>query len=151
MCPARRTLPAGQVTAITGGSAGDYRPVLAFSAPGGAGATATATPVMNDQGGIASVTLSSGGSQYTSTPTLTITARNSGATAALLDLHLGAETAQCWEWDGTPPVGYDPADPATYPVIGDGTNPYLEDALPTEQGLQISANFRGVCDCSDCP
>lgn len=139
----------GQIAAITGGSAGNYLPTLAFSGGGGAGATATAA--MDDQGGIASVTITAAGSGYTSEPTLTITPRSSASTAADLLLHLGTETARCAVWDGAVPGGYNPATPSTYPVIGDGTNAYWPLAVPTSDGTTLVANLRAVCDDSTCP
>jgi len=44
------------------------------------------------------------------------------------------ETERCAIWDGTIPEGYDPDDPSTWPIIGDGTNPYFELAIPEENG-----------------
>lgn len=143
------TLTGGQVTAITGGSAGNYLPTLAFSSGGGTGATATCT--MDAQGGIATVTIGAAGSGYTSAPTLTITPKVSGTTAATLHLHLGTETARCAVWDGITPPGYDAATPSTYPIIGDGTNPYFELPVPTTDGTTLVANLRAVCDCTACP
>ena len=142
------TLSGGTVSAITGGSAGDYLPTLAFSSGGGSGATATCA--MDSQGGIASVSLGAAGSGYTSEPTLTITAKVSGSTAADLLLHLGTETARCAVWDGVTPGGYDPATPSTYPIIGDGTNPYWSLAVPSSDGTTLVANLRAVCDGSSC-
>jgi hypothetical protein len=143
------TLTAGQVTAIAGGSAGNYRPALAFSGGGGSGATATAT--MDEAGGIASVALTAPGSGYTSAPTLSITARNTGATAADLLLHLGTETARCVVWDGITPGGYNPATPSTYPILGDGTYPYFSLPVPATDGITLVANLRAVCDGTACP
>lgn len=143
------TLTGGQVTAITGGSAGNYLPTLAFSGGGGSGATATTT--MDDQGGISAVTVGASGSGYTSAPTLTITAKVSGALAADLLLHLGTETPRCDVWDGVTPPGYDPATPSTYPILGDGTNPYFELTVPSTDGTTLVANVRAVCDGSPCP
>ena len=93
------TLTAGQVSAIASGSAGDYRPTLAFT--GGAGSGATATCTVDSTGGIAAVTVTAGGSAYASEPTLTITPKVTGPTAADLIIHLGTETAKCAVWDGT--------------------------------------------------
>jgi len=93
----------GEVATITGGNAGNYLPTLVFSAPGGspAGTTATATCTVDSQGGIATVTIGTGGTKYTSEPSLTITSKVSGTTAADLIVHLGTETAKCAVWDGT--------------------------------------------------
>jgi hypothetical protein len=142
------TLTAGQVTAIAGGGAGNYRPALAFSGGGGSGATATAT--MDETGGIASVTLTAPGSGYTSAPTLSITARNTGATAADLLLHLGTETARCAVSDGITPGGYNPATPSTYPILGDGTDPFFSIPVPAADGTTLVANLRAVCDGTAC-
>jgi len=93
----------GEVASIAGGNGGNYLPTLVFSAPGGspAGTTATATCTVDPQGGIATVTLGTGGTKYTSQPSLTITSKVSGTTAADLIVHLGIETAKCAVWDGT--------------------------------------------------
>lgn len=88
----------GQVTGIASGSAGDYRPTLAFSGGGGSGATATCT--VDSTGGITAVTVTAGGSAYTS-GAVTITSKVSGSTDADLLIHLGTETAKCAVWDGT--------------------------------------------------
>jgi len=93
------TLTAGQVSAIAFGTAGNYRPTLAFTGGGGSGATATCT--VDSTGGIDAVTITAGGSAYTIEPTLTITAKITGSTAADLIIHLGTETAKCAVWDGT--------------------------------------------------
>lgn len=142
------TLTGGQVTAISGGTAGDYRPTLAFS--GGAGSGATATCTVDDTGGIDTVTVTAAGSAYTSAPTLTITPKVSGSVAADLLISLGTETPFCTVWDGVEPGGYDPDDPTTYPILGDGTNPYFEIAVPTTDGTTLVANVRAVCDGSAC-
>lgn len=143
------TLTGGQVTAISGGSAGDYRPTIAFSAPGGGGTTATATCTVDETGGIDAVTVTNAGSLYTAAPTLTITAKVSGATDADLLIRMGAETARCLVWDGTVPGGYDPATPSTYPILpGSG---YYDLAVPTSDGTTLVANLRAVCDGSACP
>lgn len=141
----------GQVATITGGSAGNYLPTLAFSGGGGTGATATAT--LDAQGGIATVTLGAAGSGYTSAPNLTITAKVSGAIAADILLHLGTETPRCAVWDGDIPPGYDPDTPSTYPILGDGDgdNPYFELPIPDVDGTTLVANLRAVCDGSACP
>jgi len=93
----------GEVASIAGGNAGNYLPTLEFSAPGGspAGTTATATCTVDSQGGIATVTMGTGGTKYTSAPSLTITPKVTGPTAADLIIHLGTETAKCAVWDGT--------------------------------------------------
>lgn len=145
------TLTGRQVTSVTrsGGSAGDYLPTGAFSGGGGTGATITFT--VDETGGLATCPIGSGGSGYTSEPTLTITPKVSGSLAARVDLHLGTETAMCAEWDGVTPPGYDPASPATWPILGDGTNPYFELPVPTADGTTLVANVRAYCDCSACP
>jgi hypothetical protein len=93
----------GEISSIAGGNAGNYLPTLVFSAPGGlpAGTTATATCTVDSQGGIATVTMGTGGTKYTSAPSFTITSKVSGTTAADLIVHLGTETAKCAVWDGT--------------------------------------------------
>lgn len=143
------TLTGRQVTAVTGGTAGDYLPTGAFSGGGGSGATITFT--MDATGGLATSPLGAAGSGYTSAPTLTITPKVSGSTAALVHLHLGTETDQCGVWDGVVPPGYVPATPSTWPVIGDGVNPYFELPVPTADGTTLVANVRAYCDCSACP
>lgn len=93
----------GEVASIAGGNGGNYLPTLVFSAPGGspAGTTATATCTVDSQGGIATVTMGTAGTKYTSEPSLTITPKVSGSTAADLIVHLGTETTKCAVWDGT--------------------------------------------------
>lgn len=104
------SLAGGKLSAISGGSEGNYLPTLAISAPGGTGTTATATCAMDETGGIASVSVTSGGSKYTSEPTVTITAKVTSTpptviTPAYLLLHLGTETSKCDIWDGTTLAG----------------------------------------------
>jgi len=142
------TLTAGQVTAIGSGSAGDYRPTLAFSSGGGSGATATCT--LDAVGGIASVTVTAAGSAYTSEPTLTITPKVTGSTAADLLIHLGTETAKCTVWDGATPGGYAEGTPSTWPILPSAAPYYFELAVPTSDGTTLVANLRAVCDGSAC-
>ncbi len=142
------TVVNGQVTGVTGGSAGNYLPTGAFSGSGG-GATITFT--LDETGGLATCPLGSGGSGYTSALTLTITPKVAGSFTARVDLHLGTETARCAVWDGITPPGYDPATPSTWPILGDGTNPYFELAVPSSDGTTLVANVRAFCDCSACP
>jgi hypothetical protein len=89
----------GQVSTIASGSAGNYRPTLAFT--GGGGSSATATCTLDATGGIDAVTVTAGGSAYTSEPALTITSKVTGSTAADLLIHLGTESTKCAVWDGT--------------------------------------------------
>lgn len=142
------TLTDGKVTAISGGSAGDYRPTLTFSAPSGTGTTATATCTVDETGGIDAVSVTGAGSAYTAEPTLTISPKVSGPTAAVLHLHLGTETSKCIAWDGTTPGGYDPATPSTYPILP--SSGYYEIAVPTTDGTTLVANVRAYCDNSSC-
>lgn len=141
-------LSGGQLASITKTASGDYLPTGALSGGGGSGATITFT--LDDTGGLATCPLGSGGSAYTSAPALTITPKVSGTTAARVDLHLGTETAKCIEWDGEVPEDYDPDDPSTYPILGDGVNPYFELPVPAADGTTLIANLRAFCDCSDC-
>lgn len=143
------TLTDGKVTAISGGSAGDYRPTLTFSAPGGTGTTAAATCTVDETGGIDAVSVTAAGSGYTAEPTLTISSKVSGTTAAVLHLHLGTETSKCIAWDGTTPSGYDPATSSTYPILP--SSGYYEMAVPTSDGTTLVANVRAYCDNSSCP
>lgn len=145
------SLTTGRVTSVAGGSAGNYRPTLTIAAPGGGGTTATATVTLDATGGIDAATVTLAGTLYVATPALTITPRVPGSVAASLGLHLGTETSRCMEWDGITPGGYDPEDPATYPILGDGTNPYFELAVPAADGLTTVDLVRAFCDCSDCP
>jgi hypothetical protein len=146
------TVAGGQVTTITGGSAGNYLPTGAFSGGGGTGATITFT--MDETGGLATATLGSGGSGYTSAPTLTITSKVgtlTGARIPVVHLHLGTETDRCAVWDGDIPEDYDPEDEATWPILGDGTDPYFSLAVPATDGTTLVANVRAFCDCAECP
>lgn len=141
-------LSGGQLASITKTASGDYLPTGAFSGGGGSGATITFT--MDATGGLAASPLGATGSGYTSEPLLAITPKVSGSTAARVDLHLGTETAKCAEWDGEVPEDYDPDDPSTYPILGDGVNPYFELPVPTSDGTTLTANVRAYCDCSAC-
>jgi hypothetical protein len=94
------TVANGQVTAATGGSAGDYLPTGAIT---GDGTSAAITFTLDDTGGIASASTTAG-SGYTSM-TLTITPKVSGSVAADVLLLFGTETAKCAEWDGTTLAG----------------------------------------------
>lgn len=141
-------LSGGQLASITKTASGDYLPTGAFSGGGGSGATITFT--MDATGGLATSPIGATGSGYTSEPILTITPKVSGSTAARVDLHLGTETAKCAEWDGEVPEDYDPEDPSTYPILGDGVNPYFELPVPSADGTTLTANVRAFCDCSAC-
>jgi hypothetical protein len=138
----------GQVSAITGGTGGDYLPIVGVIGSGGSGATATA--VMDAQGGIASVTVDSAGSGYT---TLIVGADGVFEDFIAADLlpSFGTETERCVEWGGELPEDYNPEDPDTWPILGDGTNPYFELPVPEEDGLTSVANVRAFCDCAACP
>jgi len=142
------TLTAGSVTAIAGGTAGNYRPTLAFS--GGGGSSATATCTVNAQGGIDVVTMTASGTAYTSEPTLTITSKVSGSTAADLLIHLGTETSKCTVWDGATPGGYDPATSSTWPILPSAAPNYYSLAVPATDGTTLVANVRTYCDASTC-
>jgi len=93
----------GQVTAITGGTAGGYLPTYTFSAPGGspAGVTATATCTMDEDGGIATITITNGGTKYTAEPILTFVSEVPFRAPPIELIHLGTETPKCAVWDGT--------------------------------------------------
>jgi hypothetical protein len=142
------TLTAGSVTAIAGGTAGDYRPTLAFS--GGGGSSATATCTVNAQGGIDVVTMTASGTAYTSEPTLTITSKVSGSTAADLLIHLGTETSKCTVWDGATPGGYNPVTSSTWPILPSTAPNYYLIAVPGMDGTTLVANVRTYCDGSTC-
>lgn len=135
----------GLLESVTVGTAGNYLPQL--SVTGGSGSGATATCTMDAQGGIASVSVTSGGSAYTSAPTIAITARGPSSAAADLLVHLGTETDRCANWDGSVPEDYDPDDSTTYPTLGEE---YYELAVPENDGTVLVANLRAVCDCSEC-
>jgi hypothetical protein len=137
----------GHITSITGGSAGDYRPTLTF-AGGGLGATdAEATCDLDANGGIASVTLTDAGADYTDEPSIYIEAKIDPVPAAAdLLIQLGTETVKCEVWSGTIPPGYDEEDDTTWPVL----TVYPID-VPTTTGATLVANVRAVCDPSPCP
>lgn len=142
-------LVGGQLASVTKTASGDYLPTGAFS--GGSGIGATITFTLDETGGLATCPLGATGSGYTSEPALTITPKVSGSLAALVHLHLGTETARCAEWDGDVPEDYDPEDSDTYPILGDGTNPYFELPVPEADGTVLVANVLAFCDCSSCP
>ena len=143
------TLTAGSVTAIAGGTAGNYRPTLAFS--GGGGSSATATCTVNAQGGIDVVTMTASGTAYTSEPTLTITSKVSGSTAADLLIHMGTETSKCTVWDGAIPSGYNPATSSTWPILPSAAPHYYSLAVPATDRTTLVANMRTYCDGTPCP
>jgi hypothetical protein len=145
------TLTAGRVTAISGGSAGDYRPTITISSGGGTGATATTT--LNTLGSITGVMITAAGSGYTSEPTISITPKiATGSITAQFTLHMGTETVKCKIWDGVTPGGYNPATPSTYPILGDGTNPYFSLPVPSADGTTTVENVVAEClRCTACP
>lgn len=63
------------------------------------------------------------------------------------------DTERCIIWDGEIPDDYDPDDFDTWPIIGDGTNPYFELAIPSSYGatniVDITVRCYG-CD-EECP
>jgi hypothetical protein len=142
------TLSGGRISAISGGSSGNYLPTLAFS--GGGGADAAATCTLDEQGGINAVTLTASGSAYAAAPSLTISPKVPSFTSAVLHLHLGIETAKCGTWDGIIPDGYSPSTPSTYPTIPSGSG-YFECPAPASPGIVTLANVRSYCECSACP
>lgn len=131
----------GHITAITGGSAGNYLPTLSFAGGGVGGITdAVATCALDADGGIASVTLSSAGSGYTDEPSLFIQAKINSPTDADLLIQLGTETVKCEVWSGTIPGGYDESDDETWPVLTAYAVP-----VPETPGATLVANVRAVC------
>jgi hypothetical protein len=44
------------------------------------------------------------------------------------------ETERCAIWDGETPEDYDPDDESTWPIIGDGSDPYFSLAIPESNG-----------------
>lgn len=63
------------------------------------------------------------------------------------------DTERCAIWDEDVPEGYDPDDSETWPVIGDGTNPYFELAIPESNGTVTVVEVEAVCQgCGEgCP
>ncbi len=63
------------------------------------------------------------------------------------------DTERCAIWDGEVPADYDPADPDTYPIIGDGTNPYFELPIPEDNGTTTVEDIEFFCrGCAEgCP
>ena len=114
------------------------------------GSSATATCTVNAQGGIDVVTMTASGSAYTSEPTLTITPKVSGSTAADLLIHLGTETSKCTVWDGAIPGGYDPSTSSTWPIFPSAAPNYYSIAVPATDGTTLVANVRTFCDGSTC-
>lgn len=141
------TLSGSQVSGINGGSAGNYLPTGTFSGGGGTGAAITFA--MDSQGGV-SVASITPGSGYAVAPSLTITAKVSGAVAALVHLHLGTETTRCTIWNGVTPGGYNPATSSTWPTLPSAGPGYFELLPPTAEGQTTIANVRAYCDCSTC-
>jgi hypothetical protein len=139
----------GQLASVTKTASGNYLPSGMFLGGGGSGATIAFT--MDSQGGLASVTVGSGGTGFTVEPSLTVTPKVAGTTEAVIHLHLGTETERCVEWGGELPEDYDADDSDTWPILGDGSNPYFELAVPEEDGSTFVANVRAFCDCAACP
>ncbi len=62
------------------------------------------------------------------------------------------DTPRCIIWDGVTPSGYDPDTPSTYPILGDGTNPYFSVPIPTSDGTTTVENVVAEClRCTACP
>lgn len=61
------------------------------------------------------------------------------------------DTPRCATWDGTIPGGYDPATPSTWPILGDGSNPYFELPPPASDGTTTIINIVAECVCDACP
>jgi len=61
-----------------------------------------------------------------------------------------AETEMCAIWDGNIPEDYDPDDPSTYPIIGDGANPYFEVPIPATNGTTTVDPDSIVAVCRGC-
>jgi hypothetical protein len=136
-------LAGSQVSAIAGGTAGDYLPTGTIS---GDGTGATISFTMSPDGGIATALIGAGGSGYTDAE-VEITSKVSGAVEADILLHLAGETSGCATWDGTLPEGFDPEDTETYPfIVNEGSIP-----VPSEDGETKIVNVRAVCDCTACP
>jgi hypothetical protein len=139
----------GMITSITGGTAGDYLPTVSISGGGGSGATVAIT--MDEQGGIASASLTAAGSGFASEPYLIITQKNSNtATSAVIHLHLGTETEKCEVWNKVVPVNYNPSDNTTWPTFPSADPGYFKIALPSSKGVTTVENVRVFCDCSTC-
>lgn len=139
------SLTEGRVFSISGGSAGNYLFTIGITGGGGTGAAATCT--MDDQGGMASITLTSGGSGYSATPSPTVVPKVLNEFTPLIHIHLGTETARCAKFDGILPEGYDPEDPETWPSAPG----YFEIPVPEDDGIVTINNELDFCDCSDCP
>lgn len=130
----------GKVTSITGGSGGDYLPEIVIGHPAG-GSPSEATCTMNASGGIASVTVTVGGSTVYE-PAISVKPKI-GNTSVPADLiaHFESETAKCQKWNGSIPEDYDKTDPATWPRFGPFT---------ISSDIRV-VSIRSTCDCSECP
>lgn len=137
----------GKVISVTGGSGGDYRPTVSFS--GGDGSGATATVILNSQGGLATIAIGSSGSDYVSEPSISLQSKTSSSTAATFFIHMGTESPQCSNWNGDIPSGYDANDVNTWPTLPAGGT-YLTVDVPQYEGTTTIANVRATCDCTGC-
>jgi hypothetical protein len=94
----------GQVSSISGGSQGDYRPTITFNNGGGTGATGTIN--LNEDGGINVINITNAGSGYSlASPALSLGITSKVPTSALtlsdLLVNFGTEVEKCYIWDGT--------------------------------------------------
>jgi hypothetical protein len=141
------SISGGKVISVTGGSGGDYRPTVSFSGGDGSGATATVT--MNSQGGLTTIVIGSSGSDYVSEPSVSIQSKTSSSTAVTFFIHMGTESPQCSNWNGSIPSGYNPDDVTTWPTLPAGGT-YLTVDVPEYEGTTTIANVRATCDCTGC-
>lgn len=55
------------------------------------------------------------------------------------------DTPMSATWDGVVPDGYDPDDSSTWPILGDGTNPYFELPVPDSNGITTVVDVTVSC------
>lgn len=126
---------------VVSGGTGWTSGTITISAPGNGGTTATATVTVSG-GVITGIALITAGTRYTSTPTFTLSGPGTGA---ILIIHLGTETAKSYNWSGTVPGGYDPANNTTWPVTGEYALP-----VPTSNGTLSVPSSAILYYCDGC-
>jgi hypothetical protein len=143
----------GRVATVSrdGGTAGNYLPTAEFSDPPSPYRRATVAFTLDEQGGIATASLTDAGTGYNATPTLTITAKTATWFAPELLVHLGTETPRCIAWDGVRPSGYDPEDWTTWPILAPSGG-HFNISLPGESGTVRLHGIRVDCrSTTPCP
>ena len=132
----------GRIISVTGGTAGDYLPVIAVTGAN-LGTAASFSVSMDSQGGIGSVSVTTAG-LYSHVPEVSITQRTASTSIfaeAIIHPHIGTEVHRCETWDGITPEDYNPEDQDTWPIISSEG--------PADEGAQ-PVNILATCNCAVC-